>query len=157
MALRIRILSPGKPKLDFIQKGIETYAERIRHYAQLELHWISVKMQKKNLPPIQILKREAEAILKQRDPRAVFVVLDSRGAEMTSEALAGFFEKHLLSGGQIDFVIGGELGISEKLKAQADVLFSLSRLTFTHDLTRLILLEQIYRAMTILKGEKYHK
>ncbi len=157
MALRIRILSPGKPKLDFIQKGIETYAERIRHYARLELLWVSVKMRKKNLPDAQIMKHEAEVLQKKRAPGALLVVLDARGREMSSQELAGFFERQLVGKGQIDFIIGGELGISEELKSQADVLLSLSRLTFTHDLTRLILLEQIYRALTILKGEKYHK
>ncbi len=157
MALKIRILSPGKPKLAFIQEGIETYAGRILHYAQLELLWLPVKIPKKNLSANDILKREAEALQKVLKPNTLLGALDSRGKLFSSEELAGLLERQKLEGGKIDFVIGGELGLSEEIKSRADLVLALSRMTFTHDLTRLILLEQIYRALTILKGEKYHK
>ena len=157
MPFRIRILSPGKVKLAFIREGIETYAGRIRHYAPLELAWLPVKIRRKSLPPAEILRREGEVIQKMLKPGALVVALDSHGELFSSEKLAELLEKQQFQGREVEFIIGGELGLTEEIKSRADTVLALSRMTFTHDLTRLILLEQIYRALTILKGEKYHK
>ncbi len=157
MAVRIRILSPGKPKLDFVEKGIEEYATRLSHYVRVDLKWLSVRIQTKKTVPARVIEQEAAAIQRALDPSALLVVLDLKGKLLSSEELAAFFQRQMLTHSAFDFVIGGEWGIAPTLKKQADSVLSLSRLTLTHDLTRLILLEQIYRAFTILRGEKYHK
>jgi 23S rRNA (pseudouridine1915-N3)-methyltransferase len=86
------------------------------------------------------------------------VLLDERGREMDSRALAGFLEKHMLAGtSQITFVIGGHAGVSERVKERADFMLALSRMTLTHEMARVLLIEQVYRAFTILRGLPYQK
>ncbi len=158
MAFSLRILSPGKTKKKYLQEGIADYLQRLSHYVSIEWIPVPVRLRKQNLPIERILDKEADAFRKYLKSDHFLVVLDVKGKLFSSEDFARFLQVKRDAGvPAIDFMIGGEWGISEKIKNQAKELLSLSRMTFTHDLTRLLLLEQIYRAFTILKGENYHK
>ncbi len=158
MAFSIRIISPGKTKKYYLQEAISDYLRRLSHYVSIDLIEVPAKIQKQNLSPEIILEKETEVLLKYLKKNYYLVVLDVTGKMISSEMFAAFLQgKRDTSIPGIDFVIGGEWGISEKIKKQAKMILSLSRMTFTHDITRLLLLEQIYRAFTILQGEKYHK
>ena len=158
VAFTIRILSPGKTKKKYLQEGIADYLKRLSHYVPIEWIPVPVKLRKQNIPIERILDKEAEAFAKYLENNHFLMVLDAKGKMFSSEEFSRFLQmKRNVGVPGIDFVIGGEWGLSEKIKNQADESLSLSRMTFTHDLTRLILLEQIYRAFTIIKGENYHK
>lgn len=158
MAFNIQILSPGKTKQAYLQEGISDYLDRLSNYVSIEMVNVPTKFRKQNLSRNIILKKEAELLMKQMKSNAYLIVLDVNGQLLSSEEFARFLQKKKNSGvPTIDFIIGGEWGISENIKQKANFALSLSRLTFTHDLTRLVLLEQIYRAFTIMKGENYHK
>jgi 23S rRNA (pseudouridine1915-N3)-methyltransferase len=102
--------------------------------------------------------QEGERILQKLGPTDLVVVLDQRGEQVSSERLAGFIDQERNRGTkQIDFIIGGALGLGENVLARADKIQSLSAMTFTHEMARLIVLEQLYRAHSILAGTKYHK
>lgn len=158
MALKIRILSPGKTKQRYLQEGIDDFLSRLSHYVPVEMVIVPLKIRKQNLSAEIILQKESEAFSKYLVRQNDLILLDAGGKLFSSEKFARFFEERLTSRiSAIDFLIGGEWGLSDDLKSRADQMLSLSRMTFTHDLTRLILLEQIYRAFTILRGEPYHK
>ncbi len=132
--------------------------KRLQSYAQVE--WIEVKPVRmtKGRPEEEILHLEGQALIRKRGPKDYLVALDRTGRQYGSEEFAGRLEKVALNaGGGITFMIGGPLGLSGDVLAESDEILSLSRFTFTHEMSRVLLLEQIYRAFTILKGEKYHK
>ena len=132
--------------------------KRLQSYAQVE--WIEVKPVKmtKGRPEEEILRLEGQALIRKRGPKDYLVALDRTGRQYGSEEFAGRLEKVAMNAsGGITFMIGGPLGLSGDVLAESDEILSLSRFTFTHEMSRVLLLEQIYRAFTILKGEKYHK
>jgi len=132
--------------------------KRLQSYAQVE--WIEVKPVRmtKGRPEEEILHLEGQALIRKRGPKDYLVALDRTGRQYGSEEFAGRLEKVALNaGGGITFMIGGPLGLSGDVLAESDEILSLSTFTFTHEMSRVLLLEQIYRAFTILKGEKYHK
>ena len=142
----IRVIYPGKTKEGFIRSGIDKYLRLLKPYARMEL----IEVKAGTGTPSLVIKEESERLLRAVEPP--FYLLDRDGKELSSEEFA-----EVLSGlSRIDFVIGGAFGVSDELKASASLRLSLSRLTFTHELSRLILLEQLYRAMTIIEGRKYH-
>ena len=132
--------------------------KRLQNYAQVE--WIEVKPVRmtKGRPEEEILHLEGQALIRKRGPKDYLVALDRTGRQYGSEEFAGRLEKVAMNAsGGITFMIGGPLGLSGDVLAESDEILSLSRFTFTHEMSRVLLLEQIYRAFTILKGEKYHK
>lgn len=132
--------------------------DRIKNYTQVE--WIEVKRAsiKKARPTEEILAAEEKAIARRLSTTDYLVALDRSGHQYDSEGLAAWFDKLSMErGGWISFVIGGPLGLSKDLLMRAQKVLSLSSLTLTHEMCRLFLLEQVYRAFTIMKGEKYHK
>ncbi len=132
--------------------------KRLQSYAQVE--WIEVKPVRmtKGKPEEEILHLEGQALIRKRGPKDYLVALDRTGRQYGSEEFAGRLEKVAMNAsGGITFMIGGPLGLSGDVLAESDEILSLSRFTFTHEMSRVLLLEQIYRAFTILKGEKYHK
>ena len=140
--LKITIYSVGKTKEPWLQEAIETYAKRLK--STLIIEWILAKT---NLQLKQLVAKEP-----------YFIAMDPAGKHYTSEELSSFlmekFEKHH---SRICFVIGGAEGIPTKIKNRATHALSLSKLTFTHQITRLILIEQLYRAFEIARGSQYHK
>ncbi|KQC09341.1 MAG: hypothetical protein APR54_03715 [Candidatus Cloacimonas sp. SDB] len=127
--------------------------KRLNSYAKIELIEIQdIKLTSTN--SIEIVKeKEAKIIEKHLDNRSFLVVLDLNGKQMSSENFAAFLKK---SNKNITFLVGGVYGIAENLLERADLRLSFSKMTFTHQIIRLILLEQIYRAFTIINGKKYH-
>ena len=147
----------GKTKDSFIEQGIQEYSGRLRHYTDLNLTTLKTK-KKKGWTSEQERQEEGRVLLSVVSPAAVKVVLDSSGKQLASEELADRISRWEQEGRkQAAFLIGGPTGHSNEVLAQADFRLSLSRMTFTHDMVRMFLLEQLYRAYTIKAGEKYHK
>jgi len=156
--IKIRIIVVDRTRSPFLAEGEAFYLKRLQNYAQVE--WIEVKPVKmtKGRPEEGILRLEGQALIRKRGPNDYLVALDRTGRQYGSEEFAGRLEKAALSAkGGISFMIGGPLGLSRDAMAEADEILSLSKFTLTHEMSRVLLLEQVYRAFTILKGEKYHK
>ena len=148
--MKLRVLWVGKTKNPHIAKLCAEYVERIEHF--LPLSMVEVKEPKGGM------RAEAEKILAAVGDSDRVVVLDPKGKAWTSEQLAKFVQQHMTSDSRpLTFVIGGYEGLADSVKARADVQWSLSPLTFTHDLTRVVLLEQIYRALAIIHHLPYSK
>ena len=155
--MTIEIITIGTTKQKYLIDAEADYISRLKHYGSVSM---------KNLKPPspgkfttnQIITREAEIIQKSVRPNAFIIALDRNGREFDSLQFSQYIEKCGLEGRRhLMFIIGGPYGLSDSVKKTADLCLSLSKMTFTHDLTRLLLLEQIYRAYTILRGENYHK
>ena len=156
--LKLKIIVVDRTRSSFLKAGESFYLERLRKYVQVE--WIEVKPAKikKSRPEEEILSIEGQAIARKLAPRDYRVLLDRSGHAFDSEGLAAWLDNLSTStGGWVSFIIGGPLGLSQELLDQAGKILSLSRLTLTHEMSRLLLLEQLYRAFTILRGERYHK
>ena len=138
---KIKILSVGKTKEAWLIDAMDEYIKRLTPLALIELSWF----------------KDDQALQAAIEREDAVICLDPQGSHFTSEEFAQFFEKKLLeNGSRLSLAIGGSDGFTSAVKKKYP-LISLSRLTFTHQLTRLVLLEQIYRAFEILKGSKYHK
>ena len=155
--MKIELLFLGKTKDSFLSEGIDEYYSRLTHYVSVSVKILKVKGKAQWNDTIT-REQEGRLLLGQVPAGAFKVVLDSRGRQFTSEEMAALIDGWEQQGmKQVSFLIGGALGLSNEVVQGADLLFSLSRMTFTHDMTRLFLLEQLYRAFTIKAGEKYHK
>jgi 23S rRNA (pseudouridine1915-N3)-methyltransferase len=154
---KIKFIVVGNTRSSFLRQGELFYLERIQRYAPAE--WIEVTPQKvtKGRSKEEILRIEAQSIAKKCLLDDHIIALDLKGKEYDSEGLAALVEQLSQTTKRICFVIGGPLGLSRDLLDTAAHSVALSRLTLTHEMSRLVLLEQIYRAHTIIKGEKYHK
>jgi len=155
--VNIKVLSIGRTKEAYILQGAEIYSKRISRY--LGFQWIELPDVKHSnrLEPATLKDREAEAFLKQVQPTDCLVLLDERGKDLDSVAFASFVEgKTVTSVKNLVFVIGGAYGFSEAMRKRANHSIRLSSMTFSHQIIRLIFLEQLYRAFTIIRGEPYH-
>lgn len=151
--MKLRVLWVGKSRDPWVKDAVDEYAGRIRRYCPLEL--IDIR-DEKGAEACEQRRRECERLERQIPPNATLVLLDERGEQMDSPSLASFIGKQRDSGvGEVVFAIGGAYGFSEEFRCRGRLL-SLSRMTFTHQMVRAFLLEQIYRAFTILNGEPYH-
>lgn len=156
--MKIKTIFVGKLQDRYLKEGIETYRDRISRYSQIELVEVEDEAVTAKADQSKIKGKEAERILKRVSSDSLLVALDEKGKGLSSEGLAGFIQKAMDSGAkEISFVVGGSLGLGEKVRERADLILSLSPMTFTHQMVRVILLEQIYRAFTIIKGDPYHK
>jgi 23S rRNA (pseudouridine1915-N3)-methyltransferase len=156
--VKLTLLCIGKLSADWLHNGAGDYAGRISHYLPLTIDELKeVKAGGKKADTEQIRQREGDHLLQKISPKAFVVALDEQGKSVGSEDLSRFIGKHMLDGTQdVTFLIGGAYGLSNKVKQRADMTLSLSAMTLTHQMARLLLLEQIYRAMTILRNEPYH-
>ncbi len=159
--MRLAILCTGKLKEPYWRDAAEEYKKRMTRYAEVEVLETPdepVPERFSEAQRIQAMNREGERMLAQIGPRDFVVALSITGKRLTSEAFAKQME-HWMAGGytRIMFVIGGSLGLSSAILARADAQFSLSDLTFPHQLARIVLLEQVYRAFKIISNEPYHK
>lgn len=136
--------------------GINDYAERIRHYMPFSITVIPELKNTRNLSEKQQKEREGELILKQIQPSDTVVLLDEHGKELRSVEFAEWIQKKRQTARRLLFVTGGPYGFSQAVYERANDKISLSRMTFSHQMVRLIFTEQIYRACTIIKGEPYH-
>jgi 23S rRNA (pseudouridine1915-N3)-methyltransferase len=156
--VEIKVISIGKAKESWIKEGISHYQKLLKRYAELRLVEIKEEKITKYRTAEDILEAEAERILKHLDTGRLSVALDHKGEELSSEELAGWLgEKLNLGDGEFTFILGGALGLSPRVLSACTFRLSLSRMTFTHEMSLVILLEQIYRAFSILKGTNYHK
>jgi len=147
----------GKTSASYVLDGVELFSRRIRHYYPIKWVIIPDLKDRKNLSPDQVKEKEAEAILQILSKSGVFILLDEKGKEYRSLDFSAFLQKHLNMGYKdIVFVIGGAYGVSQSVMNLANYKISLSQMTFTHQFIRLMLVEQLYRAMTIIKNEPYH-
>ena len=154
----IRILGVGDTKLSYLKEGESDFLSRIAHYTMVKSEWLKSPKIGKNETADQIRKKEAEILMSRCTDASFVVALDVAGKQQTSEDFAKTISDWMSrSIREAAFIIGGPFGLDASILRRANQVLSLSRMTFTHDMTRLILLEQIYRALTILKGEKYHK
>ena len=155
--MKICLLVIGKTDEAYLQKGIEIYIRRIPHYISFEMKVIPDLRNTKNLSVEQQKEKEGELILQQLSTSDEVLLLDEMGMEATSIDFARFLEKKTISGiKRLVFVIGGPYGFSGTVYSRANGKVSLSKMTFSHQLVRLIFVEQLYRVLTILKGEPYH-
>ena len=155
--IKIRIIVVDRTRSSFLREGEIFYLKRLRRYANVE--WIEVKPapMTKGRPPQELLNIEAQTIAKKLLPQETLVVLDRSGQAFSSKGLATRIENWASPHARLAFVIGSPMGVSKEILNKAHAVLSLSKLTLTHEMSRLILLEQLYRAFTIIKGEKYHK
>jgi 23S rRNA (pseudouridine1915-N3)-methyltransferase len=144
--MKLRILLVGRTKERYAAEGIEKYLVRLRPFADVEI--VRIKEQKGSSPEAALMK-EGERILRQAGP---FVLLEERGRRLTSLEFASFLRDRA----SVEFVLGGAYGVSEHVRRAASDAVSLSAMTLTHDMARLVLLEQLYRAMMINSGREYH-
>ncbi len=153
--MRVRVLAVGRDRSGLYRPAVEEYARRIARYARFEV--VEVPEARRHAGTPRARDEEGEAILARlRDGERV-VALDERGREPSSQELARRLAAWLAGGRDLAFAVGGADGLAEAVRMRADELLSLSRLTLAHRLARLVLLEQLYRAFTILSGEPYHK
>lgn len=150
------LLLVGKTVDKHFIAGINDYAERISHYMPFEIVTIPELKNTKNLSEEQQKTMEGELILKQLQSSDTVVLMDEHGKEFTSMEYARWLEQKRNTARRLVIVIGGPYGFSPKVYERANEKISLSRMTFSHQMVRLIMTEQIYRACTIIKGEPYH-
>jgi len=147
----------GKTAQDFVEEGMSLYVKRLKHYLPFEVLVIPALKKTKGLSFEQIKTKEGEEILKRLKPDNYLILLDDKGRQYTSPEFAVFMER-LLQQPQKKaiFLVGGAYGFSQKIYDRANMKFSLSKMTFSHQMVRVFFTEQLYRAMTILKNEPYH-
>ena len=155
--MKISFWSIGKAHEAYVKSGIEDFTKRLSNYFPVQWNIIPVPKNAGMLSEIDLKKREGDMILDFLKADDYLISLDERGKEMTSEGLATFLQQRANeSSKNLVFLIGGAFGLDERVLKTAKLKWSLSPLTFPHQLVRLILAEQVYRACTILRNEKYH-
>lgn len=155
--MKIVILFIGKTDKEYLKKGIEDYARRLNFYLPVELKIIPDIKKAGNLSEEQQKEKEGKLILDQVAQGDQLILLDEKGKEFTSIEFSGWIEKKMISSvRQLIFVIGGPYGFSKAVYERAGFTISLSKMTFSHQMVRMIFVEQLYRSMTILRNEPYH-
>lgn len=155
--LHIRLLAIGKLRGAIWLPGVTEYSQRVRRYVKFELVEIRDSIGK-GLPEATALIEEAKAITQFLEPGNYLIALDREGKALASEKFAQLLQKQIDAGiRKMDFVIGGPVGLEPSITVKANLRLSLGALTLPHELARVVLLEQLYRALTILRGEPYHK
>ena len=155
--MKIQFWSIGKANEAYVKQGVEDFTKRISNYFKVEWNIIPVPKNAGMLSEMDLKKRESDLVLQWLDKDDYLVVLDERGKQINCEALADFLQARANeSTKKMVFLIGGAFGVADSVLKRANYKWSLSQLVFPHQLVRLILAEQVYRACTILKNEKYH-
>jgi 23S rRNA (pseudouridine1915-N3)-methyltransferase len=159
--MKVTVISVGKLKEKYIKDGIGEYVKRLSRFCDIEMVEVEDEQAPENLSPAQeqqVKKKEAEKVLKKVKDGSTVIVLDVKGERMGSEGFAAKLGSFFVSGtSHLTFIIGGSLGLDPSLTSIARLRFSMSELTFPHQLARFILMEQLYRAFKIINGETYHK
>lgn len=150
----IKIITVGTIKEKYLKDAIEEYRKRLRRYIDIDI--IEIK-DEGLLPPPQAMSKEAEKIIKHLNEKDYIITLEIEGKELTSEELSKKTEETMIINSNITFIIGGSYGIDKRIKERANYHLSFSKLTFPHQLFRVLLLEQLYRAFKIINNESYHK
>ncbi len=155
--MKIQFWSIGKNNEPYVKAGVEEFTKRISKYFKVEWTIIPVPKNAGMMSEMDLKKKEGEQVLSWLSKEDYLVVLDEHGKQLSSEGLADFLQARANSSHKkLIFLIGGAFGLDEAIIQRADFSWSLSKLVFPHQLVRLILAEQVYRACTIMKNEKYH-
>jgi 23S rRNA (pseudouridine1915-N3)-methyltransferase len=155
--MNIKVLAIGRTDDKQLLQLIDQYVKRLSHYVKFDLEIIPDLKNTKNLSEAQQKEKEGELILKKLVPTDVLVLLDENGKQFSSVDFSNYLQKRMNAGSKtLVFVIGGPYGFSETVYAKAQGKISLSKMTFSHQMVRLFVVEQIYRAFTILRNEPYH-
>ncbi len=162
--IKIKVLAVGKTREEWIRRGVDHYCKLLGRYAQIELVEVREEKITRSGRTGAILEAEADRILqclKKEDPAGsshLHVALDKGGRQLSSEGMAGLLKESLnRRHSQFTFILGGALGLSPRVLDACQITLSLSQMTFTHEMSRIILLEQFYRGFSILRGTGYHK
>jgi len=155
--MKIFLINTGKTNLNYLKEGISVYEKRIRRYIPFEIYDIREPKKSKGLPADKIKENEGKNIIKYIDKSDYSVLLDKNGKDFDSFEFAGYIQRLMNQGlSNIYFFTGGDAGFSDEVYTKTSDIVSLSKMTFPHQLVRLIFAEQLFRALTILKGEPYH-
>lgn len=155
--MKITLLAIGKTNTKYLQEGIEQYIKRLSHYIPFEFKILPDVKTTKGLTQEKQKEMEGQMFLNCIQSGDVVVLLDEKGKEMTSREFSVYLDKKMVTVAKnLIFVIGGPYGFSQEMYNRANEKLSLSKMTFSHEMIRMFFIEQIYRAMTILKGEPYH-
>lgn len=154
--MKMTVLAAGRIKEKWLMCGIEEYRKRLSRYCEVKI--IEIQDLPDSLPLETVLDQEGKRLLEKIRERSFVILLDLDGKKYDSVAFSKMMEKSFEEGGaEIFFVVGGSCGVSSELRKRANLRVSLSEMTFTHQMTRLLLLEQCYRGFRIIRGEPYHK
>lgn len=155
--MQLTIIAIGKTDYPAIQELQELYTQRLQHYIRTEWEIIPDLKNTKSLQEAQQKSKEGEAILKKIQPGDFVILLDEKGKNLDSVEFSGFLQNKMNAGiKKLILIIGGPYGFSEEVYSRANGKLSLSKMTFSHQMIRIFLAEQLYRAFTILRGEPYH-
>ncbi|MFW5644858.1 MAG: 23S rRNA (pseudouridine(1915)-N(3))-methyltransferase RlmH [Bacteroidota bacterium] len=154
--MKFRFVFTGKTRISYIDAGIMDYFKRLEHYVKSELIVLPDIRNTKSMSREEQMKREGEGLLKAFPENSRIILLDEKGKKFDSLSFAGYLQQKMMEGRDICMAIGGPYGFSPEVRKKSDTLISLSSMTFSHQMVRLILLEQVYRAFTIMKNEPYH-
>jgi len=155
--MKIKVLVVGKNKEEYIAEALREYHKRINKYTRFDIEEISSIKASKKYSEKEIKEKEGQKILKALPGDSIVVLLDERGKQMNSTEFAKWIQKFMNSGTRnMTFVIGGAYGFSDGLYEKADMKLSFSKMTFSHQIVRVVFAEQLYRAFTIIHGEPYH-
>jgi len=155
--MKIKLIVVGKTHAKYLIQAEEEYQQRLKHYIKFEKVIVPDLKNSKNLTPIEQNRREGELIISKIEKNEEVVLLDDKGVEFTSIKFAQFINQKMIQSTRcLTFIIGGAYGFSDEVYTRANAKLSLSKMTFSHQMVRMIFKEQLYRAFTILKGEKYH-
>jgi len=156
--MKILMLVVGETDEDFVKTGIELYQKRLKHYVDFSIEEVAFPKHSGKLHPETARNNEAAALLKRLQAGDYPVLLDEKGKMLSSVAFSKYIEKkQLASVNRLVFIVGGHSGFGEEIRKVARESVSLSSMTFTHQMVRLFFVEQLYRAFTIIRGEKYHR
>ena len=155
--MKIDLVLVGKSDQKYLQEGIDIYLKRLKYYCQFEMKIIPDLKSTKSLSEEQQKEKEGELIINQIKDSDFVILLDERGESLSSVDFAQLIEKRQVAGTRkLSFVVGGPYGFSRDVYAKANAKLSLSAMTFSHQMVRLLFIEQLYRAFTIINGEPYH-
>jgi len=155
--MNIKLIVVSKTDVPYLQTGIDEYVGRLKHYCDFELVTIPALKNMGKASPEEVKEREGQLILKQVEKSDMVVLLDEHGKEYGSVEFSEYLQKQMNAGIRtLSFVVGGAFGFSPAVYAAAQHKISLSKMTFNHQMVRLFFVEQLYRAFTILRHEKYH-
>jgi len=155
--MKITLLTVGKTDFKWLREGLDIYMSRLSHYVKFAMVEIPELKNVSALSRDEIKSKEGELILRNVKPEDHLILLDERGKEYRSVELASMIESHISrNGSDMVFVVGGAYGFSEPVYKRSNAMLSLSKMTFSHQMVRVIFVEQLYRAFTIMKGEPYH-
>lgn len=155
--MKVELWSIGKTAFSYLEEGMAVYEKRLPHYLPFATAILPDIKNAGSLNPDQLKQKEGELVISRLKKEDLLVLLDERGKQLTSVEFSSFMEQKLQLGSRrLVFLVGGAFGFSEAIYQRADHKLSLSKMTFSHQMVRLFFLEQLYRAMTILRGESYH-